>query len=84
MHVKVYSTPSCPWCQLTKKYLTEHNIPFEDIDVSKDEKAAMEMIMKSGQMGVPVVEIDSNIIIGFNKPLIDQLLGLDKNESQKA
>ncbi|MGB9763535.1 MAG: glutaredoxin domain-containing protein [Minisyncoccia bacterium] len=83
MTVKVYSTPSCPWCQLTKQYLKEHNISFEDIDVSKDEKAAMEMIMKSGQMGVPVIEIDNNIIIGFNKPLIDELLGLDKNGPKK-
>jgi|YelNatPaOPRAMG01_1025707.scaffolds.fasta_scaffold41387_3 glutaredoxin-like YruB-family protein len=83
MNVKVYSTPSCPWCQLTKKYLKEHNIPFEDIDVSRDEKAAMEMVLKSGQMGVPVIEIDDNIIIGFNKPLIDELLGLNKNDSQE-
>lgn len=87
MQVKVYSTPSCPWCQATKNFLRTNNIPFEDIDVSQDEKAAMEMIMKSGQMGVPVIEIidgkDDKIVIGFNKPVLEELLGLTKNEKKE-
>jgi glutaredoxin-like YruB-family protein len=84
MQVKVYSTPSCPWCQATKQFLKANNIPFEDIDVSRNEKAAQEMILKSGQMGVPVIEIDDKIVIGFNKPLLEELLGLNKNEEKES
>jgi glutaredoxin-like YruB-family protein len=74
--VKIYTTPVCPFCNLAKQYLKEKGIEFEEIDVSKDEKAAMEMIEKSGQMGVPVIEIDGKIVIGFDKERIDELLGL--------
>ncbi|MGC8651191.1 MAG: glutaredoxin domain-containing protein [Minisyncoccia bacterium] len=84
MQVKVYSTPSCPWCQATKNFLKANNIPFEDIDVSQDEKAAMEMVMKSGQMGVPVIDIDNQIVIGFNKPVLEELLGLNKNDKKES
>jgi len=72
--VKVYSTPSCPYCFTLKEFLKEKNIFFEDIDVSKDQAAAEEMIKKSGQMGVPVVEIDGEIIVGFDKEKISQIL----------
>lgn len=72
--VKIYSTPTCPWCAIAKEYLKSKGIEFEDIDVSKDEKAAMEMIQKSGQMGVPVIEIDGEIVIGFDKKAIDEKL----------
>jgi len=74
--VKIYTTPVCPFCNLAKQYLKEKGIEFEEIDVSKDEKAAMEMIQKSGQMGVPVIEIDGKIVVGFDKEKIDELLGL--------
>jgi len=74
--VKIYTTPVCPFCNLAKQYLKEKGIEFEEIDVSKDEKAAQEMIKKSGQMGVPVIEIDEKIVVGFDKEKIDQLLGL--------
>jgi glutaredoxin-like YruB-family protein len=74
--VKIYTTPVCPFCNLAKQYLKEKGIEFEEIDVSKDEKASMEMIQKSGQMGVPVIEIDGKIVIGFDKEKIDELLGL--------
>jgi glutaredoxin 3 len=77
MKVKVYSTPVCPWCQAAKDFLTAQNIPFENIDVSQNEKAAQEMIIKSGQMGVPVIEVDDKIIVGFNKPLLEEFLGLN-------
>ena len=80
MNVKVYSTPGCPWCKVAKDFLESHNINFEYIDVSVDENAAKEMIKKSGQMGVPVIEIDDKIIIGFNKPILEEILGLDKTE----
>jgi len=74
MAVKVYSTPTCPWCTVAKKYLASKNVPFEDIDVSADREAAIEMVQKSGQRGVPVIEIDGEIIIGFNQAEIDRLL----------
>ncbi len=82
MNVKVYSTPMCPWCQAAKDFLKTNNIPFEEIDVSQDAKLAQEMILKSGQMGVPVIDIDGKIVIGFNKPLIEEFLGLNKNEKE--
>lgn len=72
--VKVYSTPTCVYCKTLKGYLTKNNIVFEDIDVSKDEKQLQEMIKSSGQMGVPVMDIDGEIITGFDKVKIDQLL----------
>ncbi len=72
--VKVYSTPSCPYCRMAKEFLEEKKIPFKDIDVSKDEKAADYMIEKSGQMGVPVIEIGEKIIVGFDKPAIKKAL----------
>jgi glutaredoxin-like YruB-family protein len=74
--VKIYTTPSCVFCAMAKEYLKERGVAFEEIDVSKDEKAAMEMIEKSGQMGVPVIEIDGQIVIGFDKERIDELLNL--------
>jgi len=83
MKVKVYSTPGCPWCNVAKGFLKSHNLDFQDIDVSVDEKAAQEMIKKSGQMGVPVIEIDDKIIIGFNKPVLEEILSLDKTEEEK-
>lgn len=66
MKVRVFSTNSCPYCTMVKQFFKENKIEFEEIDVSKDQKAAMEMVEKSGQMGVPVIEIDGKIIVGFN------------------
>lgn len=76
MKIKVYSTPSCLWCQAAKDFFKNHNIPFEDIDVSQNEQAAQEMIEKSGQMRVPVIEIDDKIVKGFDKPTLIELLGI--------
>lgn len=72
--VKIYSTPSCVYCKTLKSYLTSKNIAFSDIDVSSDEKELDRMVKVSGQMGVPVVEIDNNVIVGFDKQKIDELL----------
>lgn len=72
--VRVYSTPTCPYCVTLKAFLEEKNIEFEDIDVSQDKAALDEMVKKSGQMGVPVVEIDGQIIVGFDKEKISELL----------
>lgn len=74
--VKVYSTPSCPWCARAKQYLSSKGVPYTDYDVSRDRNAAMEMIRKSGQQGVPVLDINGNIVVGFDKERIDKLLGI--------
>jgi len=74
--IRVFSTPSCPYCYTLKEFLKQNNFEFEDIDVSRDEKALKEMVEKSGQMGVPVVEIDGEIVVGFDKEKISQLLNL--------
>lgn len=74
MSVKVYSTPRCPWCTVAKKYLSSKNIRFDDIDVSENSEAAYEMVRKSGQRSVPVLDINGNIIVGFDKATIDRLI----------
>jgi glutaredoxin 3 len=74
--VKVYSTSSCPWCIRVKQFLKENNVIFQDMDVSGDKQAADEMVQKSGQMGVPVLDIEGEIIVGFDKEKIKQSLGL--------
>ena len=75
-NIKVYSTPTCPYCKTAKQFFAENNIQFEEIDVSANQSAAQEMIAKSGQMGVPVFEIDGQIVIGFDRAKIKQLLGI--------
>jgi glutaredoxin-like YruB-family protein len=74
--VRVFSTPACPYCYMAKDFLKENGVPFEDINVAQDQKAANEMVEKSGQMGVPVIEIDGQIIIGFDREAIKKALGL--------
>ena len=74
MKVKVYTTPTCPYCEMAKQYFKSKNIDYEEVDVSSYIEAAREMIEKTGQMGVPVIEIGNNIIIGFNKPAIERAL----------
>ncbi len=74
--VTVYSTPSCSWCTTIKNYFSEHNIKYTDIDVSASGAAAKAMVQKSGQQGVPQTEIDGQMIIGFDKSRINQLLGI--------
>lgn len=75
--IRVFSTPTCPYCITLKNFLEKYNFEFEDIDVSKDEKAAQEMVKKTGQMGVPVVEINGEVIIGFDKEKICKILGIN-------
>jgi len=74
--VKVYSTPTCPWCTRVKEYLRSQNIRFTDVDVSKDQSAADRMVAKSGQRGVPQTEINGRMIVGFDKNKIDLLLDI--------
>lgn len=74
MNVNVFSTQSCPYCTMVKNYLREKKVPFTDFDVGRDQRRAEEMVRKSGQMGVPVVEINGRVILGFNKGEIDRAL----------
>lgn len=74
--VKVYSTPTCPYCIRAKEYFKHKNIEFQNIDVSADKAAIEEMVKLTGQMGVPVVVIDGNVVIGFDRAKIDSLLNI--------
>lgn len=71
--IKVYSTPTCPYCHIVKNYLKEKGLAFEDINIAENTAAGEKMVEKSGQMGVPVLDIDGKIIIGFDKAAIDRL-----------
>jgi len=75
-NVVVYSTPTCSWCNTLKNYLKDNNIRFRDIDVSRDQKAAEEMVKRSGQQGVPQTTINGEVIVGFDKGRIDRLLNI--------
>lgn len=76
MKVIIYGTDSCPWCHKTREFMKEHKIKFTDKNVGDDHKAAAEMIKKSGQMGVPVIDIDGKIIVGFDENNIRRALGI--------
>ncbi len=72
--VIVFSTPTCTYCNQAKRYFREKGVRFTDVDVSKDAAAARDMVRRSGQQGVPVIDIGGRIVVGFNKPEIDRLL----------
>lgn len=74
--VKVYSTNSCPWCVKAKNYLKSVNVEFEELNVQEDMMARDEMIDKSKQMGVPVLDINGTVIVGFDKNAIDKALNI--------
>ena len=74
--VKVYTTNTCPWCDKVKGYLKSKSVEFEELNVQDDMVAREEMVKKSKQMGVPVLDIDGTIIIGFDKPSIDSALNI--------
>lgn len=76
-NVIVYSTHSCPYCKMVKQYFDEQEVSYKDIDVSRDEGAAEEMVKKSGQMGVPVIDIGGQIVVGFDKEELATVLGLE-------
>ncbi|MEW6029617.1 MAG: glutaredoxin domain-containing protein [Chloroflexota bacterium] len=75
--VIVFSTPTCTYCNMAKQYFRQKNVRFTDVDVSRDMSAARDMVRRSGQAGVPVIDIGGKIVVGFNRPKIDQLLGLN-------
>ena len=74
--VTIYTTPTCIWCAKTKEFFKEHKVKYREVDVASNQKAAQEMIKKSGQMGVPVVDIDGKTIVGFDEPALRKALGI--------
>lgn len=74
--VLIYSTPECPYCKMAKAFFKENNVEYKDFNVAEDEKARDEMIEKSGQRGVPVIIIDDKIIVGFDKEVVMEALGI--------
>jgi glutaredoxin 3 len=72
--VTIYSTPTCPYCVYAKQFFAQRGVAITDIDVSVDRVAASEMVKKSGQMGVPVIDIEGNIIVGFQPEVFKKLL----------
>ncbi|NLN49416.1 MAG: NrdH-redoxin [Clostridiales bacterium] len=74
MNITVYSTDTCPWCKKAKDYLSGKGVEFREVNVGVDRNGAMEMVKKSGQQGVPVLDIDGHIIIGFDQARIDSLI----------
>ena len=77
--VVVFSSPTCVWCMRAKTYLRTQGVAFRDVDVSRDPAAARDLVRRTGQMGVPVIEIDGHPIVGFDQARIDSALGLHVN-----
>jgi glutaredoxin 3 len=80
--IKIYTTPTCGYCQMAKKYLSERGIQYTEYDVARDKQAADEMVNLTGQMGVPVIVVDGQVIIGFDRPKLEQLLGKGGGDSR--
>jgi glutaredoxin 3 len=80
-NVTIYSTPTCHFCQMTKDFLKEKNIPYTDYDVARDLEKRQEMVQKSGQMGVPVIFVGDEMIIGFDKEKLESSLGLTEDSA---
>jgi glutaredoxin-like YruB-family protein len=74
--VIIFSTPTCTYCNMAKKYFRDKGIKFKDVDVSRDMTAARDMIRRSGQQGVPVIDIGGKIVVGFDRPKIEKYLGI--------
>jgi glutaredoxin-like YruB-family protein len=83
MSVEVYTTPTCGFCRQLKSYLQQRGVPFSEYDVSRDAQAAAQMVQLSGQRGVPVSVIDGQVVVGFNRPAIDQLLAQQAAQPMK-
>ena len=78
MSVKIYTTPSCVYCRMAKEFFAANSIQYQEFNVAQDAQAREEMIQKSGQFGVPVTEINGELVIGFDKARLVELLGLKK------
>jgi glutaredoxin-like YruB-family protein len=75
MNVTLYFTPTCPYCRMAKEYLAKKNIPYTGMNVAESRDNAQEMIKKSGQMGVPVIDVDGKIIVGFDEKELNKAFG---------
>lgn len=75
-HVTIYTTPSCVYCKLAKEFFKAHDVAYEEKNVAVDVAAREEMFKKSDQMGVPVIDVGGEIIVGFDEPVLAQALGL--------
>ncbi len=75
-HVTIYSTPTCVYCKMSKEFFKQHNVAYEEKNVASDDAAREDMIKKSGQLGVPVIDIDGTIVVGFDKGKLSSLLGI--------
>lgn len=82
--VTIYSTPTCGYCHMTKEFFKEHNVTYTEKNVASDMEAQQEMIKKTGQMGVPVIDIDGAIVVGYNPDKLSQLLGIGSSTAPKA
>lgn len=77
MHtIKIFTTPSCVYCKMAKEFFKQHNVAYEEKNVATDAAARDEMLTRSGQMGVPVIDIDGNLVIGFDQGRLKELLGV--------
>lgn len=74
--VKIYSTPTCVYCKMAKEFFAKNNIKYEEHNVAEDLKAREEMVQKSGQLGVPVIDVDGQVVVGFNEEVLRKMLGL--------
>jgi glutaredoxin-like YruB-family protein len=74
--VKIYTTPTCPYCKMAKDFMREKGVAFEEVNVLEDDKARQELIEKSGQLGVPVIDVDGKIMVGFHREKLAELLGV--------
>ncbi len=76
--IKIYSTPSCVYCRMAKEYFVKNGVKYEEFNVAADLKAREEMFNKSRQMGVPVIDVDGKIIVGFDQEALEEALKLGK------
>jgi len=77
MKVEIYSTPSCGYCKMAKQFMQERNVEYTEYDVAADVEKRQEMVEKSGQMGVPVIDVDGQLMIGFDRASLAKLLGVE-------
>ena len=82
MNVKIYTTPTCGYCHQAKRFFSDRGVKFNEYDVSRDQAAANEMIKLSGQMGVPVIVVDGEVVVGFNRARLEQLLADGRGEQR--
>ncbi|MBI2145967.1 glutaredoxin family protein [Candidatus Woesearchaeota archaeon] len=83
MEIKLYTTPTCTWCKQLKEWLKKKKVSYQEIDVVENDREREEMVEKSGQMAVPVVDIDGTIIVGFDEKKLEEKLGKDEKPGKK-